>query len=62
MDGERGWDTERAICRPIKFLGGREGRDEMPRMETPNVNIGSRVPRYGAAIKMEFRGRTEGTL
>ena len=25
MDGERGWDTERAICRPIKFLGGRGG-------------------------------------
>ena len=29
-----------AVLQTNKILG-REGRDEMPRMETPNVNIGS---------------------
>ena len=54
-----------APCRPIKFFG--EGGDEMPRMETPNVNIGlllvpRRRSRNKDGIPRWADGRTEETL
>ena len=65
LDGERGWDTERAICslhhcRPIKFLGGGRGgmKCQEWRLRMSILDLFSSASHdHEAVIKMEFRGR-----